>query len=404
MGGYVHPFRCLLSRSFVRTLIELPSFLPLPVSNHTSSRAARSAAGTLFATDRFTESIPFFEAALAINPLYSRSWFILGCAYVKQEDWKDAVRCFRKVVSVEEEDAEGWNNLASCYLRMGDIGGVENLEKEAKGIELDEEDEETKKEEDELREEVPAELSSKPRIPHANKLLAHGALKIGLKYGHDNWRMWSNYLLVSIDLGLNSEAVRALSRLVEERARHVGEDCVDDEVLDRLVGAVTKGAQPGTEEAKTEEVNPNEGQGLLWNLNRLFEVVILPRISTSPRIWRSWARLLMWQGRIPEALDSQVKAYRASVVNDEEVERKVERWREAVEETKEIAETMMGLGPKAVDVEMRTLGEGEKGEWKDWKFQARSMVRSFMGRTKDAFGDEKEWEVLKEVLDDLKNA
>lgn len=266
---------------------------------------------------------------------------------------------------------------------MGDIGGVDNLQKEAKGEELDglDHEEEETDEAKELQDELPKELQTKKRIPHANKLLAHSALKIGLKHAHDNWRMWSNYLLVSIDLGLNSEACRALTRLVEERARIVGEDCVDDDVLDRLVGAVLKGAQPGTEEAAAEVGNPNEGSGLVWNLNRLFEVVLLPRISTSPRIWRSYARLLMWQHRIPEALDAQVKAYRASVVNDELVEREVGRWREAVEETKEVAETMMGLGPKAVVCEERTLKEGEKGEWKDWKFQARSMVRSFMGES-----------------------
>lgn len=255
--------------------------------------------------------------------------------------------------------------------------------------------------------------------------------------------MWSNYLLVCIDLGENSEACRALTRVVEERARKDGEDCVDSDVLDRLVSAVTKGAQPGTEEANAEVHSPNEGKGLLYNLSRVFDDVILPRISSSPRIYRSQARLLTWEGRIPDALDAHVKAYRASVVNDELVEREVGRWREAVEETKEVAEMMMGLGPKAVVLEEKTLEEGEKPVWKDWKFQARSMVRSFMGgslrfasssgegmgegvetngrietdasrlrrfalrlsgRTKDAFEDQPEWDTLKEILEDLKNA
>lgn len=229
---------------------------------------------------------------------------------------------------------------------------------------------------------VPDVLTTKARIPHANKILAHRALKTGLRHGYDNWRMWSNYLLVCIDLGENSEACRALTRVVEERARKDGEDCVDSDVLDRLVSAVTKGAQPGTEEAAAEVHSPNEGKGLLYNLSRVFDDVILPRISSSSRIYRSQARLLTWEGRIPEALEAHVKAYRASVVNDELVEREVGRWREAVEETKEVAEMMMGLGPKAVEVEERKqtmLGEGEKPVWKDWKFQARSMVRSFMG-------------------------
>lgn len=96
----------------------------LAESNQTSSRAARSLAGYHFARDSYTAAIPYFEAALAINPLFARSWFILGCAYVKQESWKDAVRAFRRCTGIDEEDSEAWNNLASCYLRMPDIGGM----------------------------------------------------------------------------------------------------------------------------------------------------------------------------------------------------------------------------------------------------------------------------------------
>lgn len=96
-------------------------------SKHTSSRAARSLAGYHFARDNYAGAIPFFEAALAINPLFARSWFILGCAYVKQESWPDAVRAFRRCTNIEEEDAEAWNNLASCYLRMPDVGGIVRL-------------------------------------------------------------------------------------------------------------------------------------------------------------------------------------------------------------------------------------------------------------------------------------
>lgn len=128
MGGSVRLFILLSVLA-----LTLPVRFCRAASNHTSSRAARSAAGTLFATEKYTEAIPFLEAALAINPLYSRSWFILGCAYVQVEDWKNAVRCFRRVVAVEDDDAEGWANLASCYLRMGDIGGEASPERQEAG-------------------------------------------------------------------------------------------------------------------------------------------------------------------------------------------------------------------------------------------------------------------------------
>jgi hypothetical protein len=242
--------------------------------------------------------------------------------------------------------------------------------------------------------------------------------------------MWSNYLLVCIDLGENSEACRALTRVVEERASRDGEDCIDMEVLDRLVGAVTARPPPGSEAAKDEPHSPNEGAGLHHPLARLFDQVILPRLSDSSRIYKSHARLLLWEGRFADALDANVKAYRASVVNDEQVERKKERWQEAVEETRDVVDTLIALGPKAVEEEEKKLAEGEKSTWKDWKFQARSIVRSFMGqstssfgvlsipvrscadfeffdpvgRTKDSFEDEPEWDSLKEILEDIKSA
>lgn len=202
--------------------------------------------------------------------------------------------------------------------------------------------------------------------------------------------MWSNYLLVCVDLGENTEACRALTRVVEERADKVGEDAVDLEVLDRLVAAVTRDPPPGSAEAKEEEASgekrpytSNFGKGLLPFLSRVLEDVILSRITTSPRIFQAHAKLLMWQGRIGDTLDAHIKTYRASVGNDETIERDLSRWKEAVEETKEVVEMLIAFGPRALEEEEKALAkagtEGAKLKWKDWKFQGRSLVRTFMG-------------------------
>ncbi|CED83812.1 Uncharacterized conserved protein, contains TPR repeats [Phaffia rhodozyma] len=382
-------------------------------SNHTSSRAARSIAAIHYTLDKPKDAIPFFEAALAINPLYSRSWFVLGCAYVKEENWKDAVNAFRRVVSIEEEDAEGWANLASCYLRMGDIGGLDGLKKVAAGEDLD--DGLDNEDVDEVSE-TAKDLNTQPdRIPHANKILAHRALGLGLRHAHRNWRMWSNYLLVCVDLGENTEACRALTRVVEERADKVGEECIDLEVLDRLVASVTRDAAPGSAEAIEEASSgaerahtSNSGRGLLPFLSRVLEDVILARITTSPRIFQAHAKLLLWQGRMGDTLDAHLKAYRAKVSSDDTVERDLARWKEAVQDTQDIIETLIAFGPRALEEEEKAVlksdEEGAKLKWKDWKFQGRSLVRTFMGRTKDSFEDQPEWDNLKETLEDLKNA
>ena len=91
------------------------------ISNHTSARAVRSLGGYHFARDEYTEAKDFLKKAVAINPLLSRTWFVLGCSCLKLEDWEEARRAFFRCVTIDDEDAESWNNLASVYLRMAEV-------------------------------------------------------------------------------------------------------------------------------------------------------------------------------------------------------------------------------------------------------------------------------------------
>ena len=88
-------------------------------SNETSGRAMRSLGGYHFAHAQYSEAIDALEKAVKINPLQTRPWFILGCAYMRLEKWEGAKAAFGRCVALDEEDGESWNNLASVYLRMG---------------------------------------------------------------------------------------------------------------------------------------------------------------------------------------------------------------------------------------------------------------------------------------------
>ena len=113
------------------------------VSGETSSRSQRSLGGIYLTRDNFAAAIPKFQAALKINPLYARTWFSLGCCYVREERWNDAREAFSRNVSIEEEDAEAWNNLAAVYLRMDELA-VQEAKSTAVGVDgsKEEEDEE----------------------------------------------------------------------------------------------------------------------------------------------------------------------------------------------------------------------------------------------------------------------
>ncbi|KAG1735021.1 hypothetical protein EDB19DRAFT_1725621 [Suillus lakei] len=102
------------------------------LSKETSGRAMRSLGGYYFARGEFEKAIPCLQRAVKINPLLSRSWFILGCAYIRLENWEGGRDSFSRCVSIDDEDGESWNNLASMYLRLdisqniseSDVNGV----------------------------------------------------------------------------------------------------------------------------------------------------------------------------------------------------------------------------------------------------------------------------------------
>ncbi|GLB34262.1 putative tetratricopeptide repeat [Lyophyllum shimeji] len=347
------------------------------ISKGTSGRAMRSLGGYYFARGNYAEAITCLKRAVAINPLLSRSWFILGCACMRVEDWEEAKNAFGRCVAIDEEDGESWNNLASMYLRIGTPAHTE-----PKG---------GSREDGENTEGITGR-DVKKSIPFENKMLAFRALKQGLKFSYDNWRMWSNYMIVAMDVGELAESCRALGRVVEQTSGKLGADSVDIDVLERLVNAVTRAAA-NPEDAAAEQgavsstaLNPNDGHGLFRSVSTLIERTILPRVS-SPRIFRAYGKLLTWQERWEEALAAYLDGYRSGRAGTmERGETDVEKWREAVGEVEDIVDVLRNFGPRAA---------GSR-----WRLQARSIVRTFMGRTKD-FEDEAEWARLVELQEEL---
>jgi hypothetical protein len=206
--------------------------------------------------------------------------------------------------------------------------------------------------------------------------------------------MWYNYMIVAMDVGELQECCRALSRIVEQTGDKAGSLAVDEDVLDRLVDAVTRtpidpnGTQSQDEIASAASQNPNEGHGLFQNVLRLFESTLLPRLS-SPRIFRAYARLQSWQSKWDEAIKAYLDAYRCSFAGTiEKGETDTTKWREAVTEVEEMVDILRNFGPRV--------------EGYNWKLQGRSILRTFVGRTRD-FEDEPEWVRLTVLQEDMLN-
>ncbi|TFK29042.1 TPR-like protein [Coprinopsis marcescibilis] len=349
------------------------------ISKESSGRAMRSLGGYYFARGNYADAITYLKRAASINPLMHRTWFLLGCACMRVEDWASAKDAFARCVTIDEEDGESWSNLASMYLRLSQAAKKDDSDEQSNG-DVDDSDVNGDR------------RSNSGQIP--NKMLAFQALKHGLRHSYENWRMWYNFMIVAMDVGELHEAARALGRVVEETAAQDGAKSVDEDVLDRLVDAVTRApytvpdnSNADGEGGTQQSVSPNEGHGLYRTVRNLLEHTILPRIS-SPRVFRAYGRLWKWQGKWEQALKAYLDGYRCSTAGTmEKGESDIVRWREAVSEVEEIADILRNFGQKVPDYK--------------WRLQARSIVRTFAARTKD-FEDEPEWSKLKDLQDDLR--
>ena len=382
------------------------------VSGRTSSRAQRSLGAVYFTAGEYDKVKVALRLALGINPLFPRTWFLLGCAEMRLEDWAGAQDAFGRCVGLDGEDSESWSNLASCHLRRGELEGDAREVAAGGAADWDEELDEAPTVPDVVAADpsAPAAVVASGEdddaapvvtLPFSRKRAAFQCLRQAIKYSYDSWRLWYNYMVVSMDVGELSEACRALERMVRMRIDKDGENAVDLEVLEKLVDAVTRGHDDDGSTATSADgaaqvsVNPNFGKGLYRPVAHLVETTILPRINDSPRIFRAHARLALWQGDYAAALDAHLKAYRAGVVTDSTVEHDRARFVDAAEQVDTLVSMLENYGDKE-----RKDGSGLVAP--DWKFQARSLVRTFLGRTRSAFEDEPEYERLKELVKELR--
>lgn len=382
------------------------------VSGGSSARAARSLGGFFFARTDFRGASEWLQRAVRINALNARTWFMLGCTFMRLEQWVEGAAAFRKCTAIEDDDGESWNNLASCYLHLHD-GEMARIDRVLETVEEEaEEAADTASEAsastardsgvDVAPADAPASApapasASASSTPFTHRELAHRAFGMALKHNHESWKMWSNYMHVSIDVGMFAEAARALQRVVQIRARELQRstteraagELVDMAVLTRLVDAVVHSPSDG------EVVSVNEGRGLYATVRRLFDDTLLQHASTDAPVLQAYAKLLFWRGEYSGMLDARIKAFRFGVgsASNDALTTSKEAWLLAVAELRDLVDLLANIGPREQDGAC-VLPE--------WRFQARTLVRGIMARTRDSFEDEPEWDELVTLLDELR--
>lgn len=155
------------------------------MSGHRSGRAQRHWGCYYFAKREYAEAIPHLQKSLELNSLQENVWARLGYAALTLENWELAAEAYRRYTTIEPNGYESWNNLAKSYIKLGD------------------------------------------------KKRAHKVLHESLKCNFGNWKVWENFLLVSIDTGNFEDCINAYNQMISLRGRHY-----DYQVLEILVKSI----------------------------------------------------------------------------------------------------------------------------------------------------------------------
>ncbi|CAG8609239.1 10588_t:CDS:1 [Cetraspora pellucida] len=321
------------------------------ISGSRYGRAMRSLGAYWFKQKEYRRSIECYTKALTVNPIFEKAWFVQGCAAMHVEEWDVAQQAFYRAISLDPENSEAWNNLASIFLRQG-------------------------------------------RKPEA-----FNAFRQGLKQKYDSWRIWTNYMYTAVDIGEFSETIRAMQRVVDLRWEKEKESCIDLDVLEILVNAVIQGIQ---------DANKNSASKLAPRLEHLLTETITSRMTSHPQIWRLCAQFWFWKKEYEKALESHLKAYRC-ILHNPKLEISENIFKQVATTALEVVEAYQNLGDLKISHNNKeALLEDSKTEisaavvCKDWKYQAKSLLTSLIGKTKNFEGTEMH-DKLKETLKELKS-
>lgn len=282
-------------------------------------------------------AIRHLNDSLQINPLNESAWFLYGCAGLETAQWELAAEAFSRCVALDETDVKSWANLSTALIKLG---------KKSEAFKS---------------------------LQQASK--SAGELK--------DWRIWDNYVTVAADLNDWAEVVRGLKEMILIRADSEGERGVDLAILERVVQNLVE-TDLG-EDAQSLTLFQRTAVDLITNT--------LPNyITNDARLYKLVARVNMWLRKPWAALESYEKGWRIISANLDVTDEK--NWNQAVDYCTDLVDAYTNFGPMDGRIEGSVV-------CKDWKFKARTALRTLMGKGKAFWEDSEGWQRLATMKEEL---
>ena len=378
------------------------------ISNCRYARAQRSL-GKLYSTaGDLHKADAAYSESLKVNPQNHAIWFALGCVRLQLEDWAGALEAFSRSVQIDGEDAESWSNLAVALLKLPTELSASNISEVANNGDIGTGDRQVEDKEDEMLQPLPAV------DPQRHIQGAFVALKRAARLKRESFRIWQNLLSVAVQLAPPpyTDIIIAQARLIDLLGKIEGERCVDVEIVAGLVSHLIatspsdhRQAQETVKSKDENEIPSSQRVGFDKMVIDLVQKKIIPLITSSRRLWLVAAKLSLHLQHPAAALSAYEKAWRVTLNKPgwdtgAGTESAQTTWAEVSEATIDLVDGYESLGDRTREAGMAA---GELVA-KDWKFKARSALRSVMSRAKEGWEGDASYEILSERLQELKSA
>ena len=160
----------------------------LELSENKSARAHRSLGLHCYYQKDYSACIEHFNRSLACSRFQLDVLLRLGFAAIQIEEWEVGAQAYRNYCSLESDNFEAWNNLANCYIKLG------------------------------------------------QKERAWRVLQESVRCDFGNWKVWDNLMMTSTDVGAFDETLRSYNRILDIKQTHE-----DEQVLTIVTNAVIDG-------------------------------------------------------------------------------------------------------------------------------------------------------------------
>ncbi|XP_037933632.1 tetratricopeptide repeat protein 27-like [Teleopsis dalmanni] len=230
-------------------------------SKETSGKAQAHWGNYFFGRKEYEKAIEHLEKSVQINSLQEKIWLRLGYAAIMIERWELAVHAYITYTHLEPLGFESWNNLAKALIKLGD------------------------------------------------KMRAHKVLSESLKCNYHNWKVWENFMLVSVDTGHFEDAINAYNRLSDLKQHFL-----DLEVLCVTMTAIAQG-KPDAKGQTAERLHKKAvslmaqqcikhgNESKVWELAALLAKTPLDKAQKLIKSYRSYtSKELAWASKQPFSL------------------------------------------------------------------------------------------------------